>query len=150
MKKIIFILTVAFFAANCTKTNETEDLNLKDLNLALSVEMSSSSVENTPSNISLLIGELTDRLFNAEEHSSENIYIKNVDGSLQIKITETGSSEIPDFAGKPCAEQSTRCYSRECVKTTLESILGDGKRDVIIKYERNLTNVLISWQYQDC
>lgn len=51
---------------------------------------------------------------------------------------------------KNCKTLKKTCRSEECVTDTLIEILGDGKRNVLIKYERKLLSVLIYYTYQDC
>ncbi len=49
-----------------------------------------------------------------------------------------------------CETLKKTCRSEECVADTLIEILGDGNRNVLIKYERKLLSVQIYYTYQDC
>ena len=55
-----------------------------------------------------------------------------------------------DGAGKSCETLKKTCRSEKCVASTLIEILGDGDRDVLIKYERKMLSVQIYYTYQDC
>ncbi len=68
------------------------------------------------------------------------------------------NSEIPlrsnkndkDEDSKSCETVKKTCRSEKCVASTLIEILGDGDRDVLIKYERKMLSVQIYYTYQDC
>lgn len=64
------------------------------------------------------------------------------------------NSEIPFKSGgedtKNCETLKKTCRSEQCVADTLIDILGDGDRNVVIKYERKLLSVQIYYTYQDC
>jgi hypothetical protein len=51
---------------------------------------------------------------------------------------------------KNCETLKKTCRSEQCVSDTLIGILGDGDRNVLIKYERKLLSVQIYYTYQDC
>ncbi|MFD0796010.1 hypothetical protein ACFQZJ_00945 [Maribacter chungangensis] len=51
---------------------------------------------------------------------------------------------------KNCETLKKTCRSEKCVTDALIEILGNGDRNVLIKYERKLLSVQIFYTYQDC
>ena len=66
------------------------------------------------------------------------------------EIPLRSNKDDKDEDSKSCETVKKTCRSEKCVASTLIEILGDGDRDVLIKYERKMLSVQIYYTYQDC
>lgn len=66
----------------------------------------------------------------------------------EIPLKSNGAEDTR--ATKNCQTLKKTCRSEQCVADTLIDILGDGDRNVLIKYERKMLSVQIYYTYQDC
>lgn len=66
----------------------------------------------------------------------------------EAPMMNTNTKEVEKL--KKCETLKKTCRSEECVTKTLIEILGEGDRNVLIKYERKLLSVQIYYTYQDC
>lgn len=88
----------------------------------------------------------------AENDKVNEFYISKSEDNLLV------NSEMPMQLGKDgkevgsnnCSTLKKTCRSEKCVASTLIKILGDGDRNVLIKYERKMLSVQIYYTYQDC
>lgn len=69
---------------------------------------------------------------------------------VQQEIPMMNDNSTQNKILKTCETLKKTCRSEECVADTLVEILGDGTRNVLIKYERKLLSVQIYYTYQDC
>jgi len=85
----------------------------------------------------------------SEDKKTSEFYISKQDNSLLV------NGELPlgiekVVGDKNCKTEKKTCRSEKCVANTLIEILGDGSRNVLIKYERKMLSVQIYYTYQDC
>lgn len=88
----------------------------------------------------------------SEDEKTYEFYVSKQENDLLV------NQEMPLKSDKVNKEESSNncetvkktCRSEKCIANTLIEILGDGDRDVLIKYERKLLAVQIYFTYQDC
>jgi hypothetical protein len=92
-----------------------------------------------------------------DETISENekvyeFYVSKQENDLLInsEIPMMSENENKEEGSKNCNTLKKTCRSEKCVANTLIEILGDGSRNVLIKYERKMLSVQIYYTYQDC
>lgn len=88
----------------------------------------------------------------AENKKIKEFYIYKQDNNLlvnqEIVLKDNGANNEENL--KACETLKKTCRSEKCVAETLIEILGDGDRNVFIKYERKMLSVQIYYTYQDC
>ncbi len=84
-----------------------------------------------------------------DEKITQELYLSSRDNAIQVHSELPMNSDNKEGT-KNCATQKKTCRSEKCVTETLIKILGDGDRNVTIKYERKLLSVQIYYTYQDC
>lgn len=150
IKSLFLIAIMAIISFSCENDNQTSDsLSLDNLKLETNVDFSSARYSIKNDGVAKLSSEITNTIFDV--NNSNNIKGFSINSNVtDLNVTILNSHAIAAREGKPCKTESTKCYSKDCVSDTITKILGDGKRDVIIEYDRGLTSVTISWTYQDC
>jgi len=123
-----------------------ENFSLENLDLKLDIDFNQAKVPATSEGLKMLLDELTLEVYGTSEDSQ----VLKFYSSEGFYVVERLSSSTENTAAKPCKTESITCHNAEEVKAALIKIIGDGTRDVIIKYDRKLLSVEISYTYQDC
>ncbi len=84
-----------------------------------------------------------------DDEIGQELYLSSTENTLQV-YSELPMNSDKKEGTKNCSTQKKTCRSEKCVTETLIKILGDGDRNVTIKYERKLLSVQIYYTYQDC
>lgn len=87
-----------------------------------------------------------------KNQKSTEFYVVKQDKYLlvQQEMPMMNDNNTQNESFETCETLKKTCRSEECVADTLVEILGDGTRNVLIKYERKLLSVQIYYTYQDC
>jgi len=88
----------------------------------------------------------------SENEKVHEFYVSKQENDLLInsEIPIMSENENKEEGSKNCSTLKKTCRSEKCVANTLIEILGDGSRNVLIKYERKMLSVQIYYTYQDC
>lgn len=98
-----------------------------------------------------IASEVFDKTIPEDQKTSEFRIFKQGENLLVNSETPLKSNGAEDTkATKNCQTLKKTCRSEQCVADTLIDILGDGDRNVLIKYERKMLSVQIYYTYQDC
>ncbi|WOC39616.1 hypothetical protein [Polaribacter sp. HL-MS24] len=156
ISKIAFItiLSLTLFACSENEKEQETLIDLTNMNLELSIDFSKGKFE-IEKGINVLAKEMTDYIYDDKMGVNDkisNFNIRKSKSELLINIPSDNNSNLQQRMAwdKPCKTKSKTCRSKSCVEKTLKEILGDGSRDVDIKYRRNTFSVTIEYTYQDC
>lgn len=86
-----------------------------------------------------------------EEEKTFSFLVSKRENMLLVnnELTMKEEDDSVDMA-QNCTTLEKTCRSENCVKNVLIEILGEGNRNVLIKYERKMLAVKIYYTYQDC
>jgi len=150
MKNLIFVLVCVFSLGSCSNDQEllSEDsLNFEKLDFTegLDIDLSQAKFPATSEGLNSLLQDMTTEVYGSKELSQSLKFFQSEGYYIVERLVRTENT-----TAKPCPTQTITCYNADDVKEALTKIIGDGKRDVNISYDRQLLKVVISYSYQDC
>jgi hypothetical protein len=136
----------------CNLKEERTPIDLTDMQLDLEIDLSAGKF-NMEEGIGMFIRELTACIFTEEKGLTgkhRHVSIRRSGDELLINTPDTKEIFNSRWTLQPCETKKITCRSERCVENALKTILGNGSRDVDIKYRRNPFSVTITYTYQDC
>lgn len=147
--KILALIFLFNVSISCSEKEQVDNsLDLSTMELELDIDLSKGKFDLSQ-DIDVLSKEMTDLIFSVDSEV-QSFSIRKSNNILLINYPQSSPLLRGAAFLAPCKTQKKTCRSKKCVKDTLKKILGDGDRDVDIKYRRNTFSVTIEYTYQDC
>ncbi len=145
--KIVFVIALSFSLFACNDKKEIpENLDLTDLKLDLKLDFSKGKFK-MKEGIANFVTELTDYIYNDNVENKVNTFrIRIVNDELLYNMEQP---QTRASAMAPCETKKIKCYSKEDVEKALAEIIGEGDRDVDIKFRRHTLSVTIELKIHD-
>jgi hypothetical protein len=142
--RICLILTLLCFSSSLYSQDNSEKLESNKVFYESKIDLKEGT-QKWSNNVASII--FDDTISEDEKTLEFHVFKQDnnliVNGEMPLRSDKLGRDQN-------CNTEKKTCRSEKCVANTLIEILGDGSRNVLIRYERKMLSVQIYYTYQDC